>query len=163
VGALISLGGIGIAFSAASALAVPVLSLVAFLAATTSFAAGTLVARRLHGAEPVTQNLLATSIGAAILLGISAALHETWSLPQDVGTWLAFVYLVVPGTILVFLLLLWLLARWTATAVSYQFVLAPIVSITLAATLLGEPVGPSVLVGAALVIAGVYLGAIRGA
>jgi drug/metabolite transporter (DMT)-like permease len=157
VGAVISLGGIGIAFSAASALAVPVLSLVAFLAATTSFAAGT------HGAEPVTQNLLATSIGAAILLGISAALHETWSLPQDVGTWLAFVYLVVPGTILVFLLLLWLLARWTATAVSYQFVLAPIVSITLAATLLGEPVGPSVLVGAALVIAGVYLGAIRGA
>jgi O-acetylserine/cysteine efflux transporter len=98
----------------------------------------------------------------SILLAIAAGLHETWRLPSDAGTWLAFLYLVGPGTILVFLLLLWLLGRWTATAVSYQFVLAPIVSITLAATLLGEPVGPSVLIGAVLVIGGVYLGAIRG-
>jgi drug/metabolite transporter (DMT)-like permease len=162
IGALISLTGIAIAFSAAAALAVPILSLLAFVAATTSFAAGVIVARRLHGAEPVTQNLVATGVGAVILLAISAGLHETWRLPIDAGTWLAFLYLVGPGTILVFLLLLWLLGRWTATAVSYQFVLAPIVSITLASSLLGEPVGPSVLIGAVLVIGGVYLGAIRG-
>jgi len=162
VGALISLAGIAVAFSAAAAIAVPLTSLLAFLVATTSFASGAIIARRLRGAEPVTQNLLATSVGAAILLTISASLGERWILPADAGTWLAFLYLVVPGTIAVFLLLLWLLRNWTATAVSYQFVLAPIVSVTLAATLLGEPVGPSVVVGAALVVGGVYVGALTG-
>jgi drug/metabolite transporter (DMT)-like permease len=161
-GALVSLAGIVIAFSAAASLAVPLTSLLAFLVATTLFASGAIVARRLRGAEPLTQNLLATTVGAAILLPISLALGEAWKLPADAGTWLAFVYLVVPGTIGVFLLLLWLLRNWTATAVSYQFVLAPIVSITLAATLLGEAVGPSALIGAVLVIAGVYVGAMHG-
>src|SRR5213078_1520866 len=104
-GALVSLAGIVIAFSAATALAVPLRSLLAFLAATTLFASGAIVARRLRGAEPLTQNLIATAVGAAILLPISAALGESWRLPADAGTWLAFVYLVLPGTIGVFLLL----------------------------------------------------------
>ena len=160
-GALVSLAGIVIAFSAATALAVPLTSLLAFLAATTLFASGAIVARRLRGAEPLTQNLMAAAVGAAFLLPIAAALGESWRLPADAGTWLAFVYLVLPGTIGVFLLLLWLLRNWTATAVSYQFVLAPIISITLAATLLGEAVGPSALIGAVLVIAGVYVGAMH--
>jgi drug/metabolite transporter (DMT)-like permease len=52
------------------------------------------------------------------------------------------------------------LREWSATASSYQFVLAPIVSIALAGVLLGEPIGPQVLVGAGLVLLGVYIGAI---
>ena len=59
-----------------------------------------------------------------------------------------------------FLLLLYVLRHWSATASSYQFVLAPIVSISLAAVLLGERVGPPVIVGAALVLLGVYVGAL---
>lgn len=160
VGAAISLIGIAIAFGTASQLDVPVPSLLALLAATTSFAAGGIVVRRVRGAEPITQNLIATLVGSAVLLGISAVSGETWRLPATPGTWLAFGYLVGPGTVVVFLLLLYLLRRWTATAVSYQFVLAPIVSISLAALLLGESIGASVIVGAILVILGVYVGAI---
>ena len=162
VGAAISLIGIGLSFGVASQLDVPVPSLLALLAATTSFAAGSIVARRLRGADPITQNLLATLTGGTILLSISAALGEPWRLPATAGTWLAYTYLVIPGTIIVFLLLLYVLRAWSATASSYQFVLAPIVSITLAAALLGEPVGPQVLVGVALVLLGVYVGAIAG-
>jgi drug/metabolite transporter (DMT)-like permease len=160
VGAAISLIGIAVAFGAASTLDVPATSLLALLAATTSFAAGGIVVRRVRGAEPITQNLIATLVGSAVLLGISAIAGEPWPLPATSGTWLAFAYLVGPGTVVVFLLLLYLLRRWTATAVSYQFVLAPMVSISLAALLLGESIGPSVLVGAILVIVGVYVGAI---
>jgi drug/metabolite transporter (DMT)-like permease len=69
---------------------------------------------------------------------------------------------VVPGTLVVFLLLLYVLREWSVTASSYQFVLAPIVSISLAAILLGEPVGPQVLLGVVLVLAGVYVGALSG-
>ena len=160
VGAAISLIGIAVAFGAASQLDVPAPSLLALLAATTSFAAGGIVVRRVRGAEPITQNLIATLVGSAVLLAISAISGEPWRLPAASGTWVAFAYLVGPGTVVVFLLLLYLLRRWTATAVSYQFVLAPIVSISLAALLLGEPIGPSVIVGAVLVILGVYVGAI---
>jgi drug/metabolite transporter (DMT)-like permease len=156
LGAAISLAGVGVAFGAASQLQVPVTSLLALLAGTTSFAIGGIVARRVRGADPIYQNLVATAVGSAILLGLSAASGEVWRLPTSAGTWLAFLYLVGPGTVVVFLLLLLLLRRWTATAVSYQFVLAPIVSITLAAVVLGEPVGLGLLAGAALVIAGVY-------
>ena len=162
VGAAISLVGIGLSFGVASRLDVPILSLLALLAATTSFAAGSIVARGLRGADPVVQNLLATLVGGSILLGLSAALGEPWRLPTTAGTWLAFGYLVVPGTLLVFLLLLYVLREWSATASSYQFVLAPIVSISLAGLLLGEPVGPQVLAGVALVLIGVYIGALSG-
>jgi len=160
VGAAISVTGIALAFGAATQLNVPVGSLLALAAATTSFAAGTIVVRRVPTAEPITQNLVATLVAAAILLAISAVSGEPWRLPATTGTWLAFLYLVGPGTVVVFLVLLYLLHRWSATAVSYQFVLAPIVSITLAATLLGESVGPGVVLGAILVVIGVYVGAI---
>jgi drug/metabolite transporter (DMT)-like permease len=159
-GAALSLTGIALSFGAASQLDVPMASLLALLAATSSFAAGSLVARGLRGSDPVVQNLLATLVGGAVLLTISALLGESWVLPRTSGTWLAFVYLVVPGTVVVFLLLLHVLRAWSATASSYQFVLAPIVSISLAGLLLGEPIGPQVLIGTALVLAGVYLGAI---
>jgi drug/metabolite transporter (DMT)-like permease len=161
LGAAISLLGIAIAFGAAAQLRVPADSLLELVAATTSFAAGAIVVRRQRGAEPITQNLLATAVGGAILLSISAAVGEPWQLPATPGTWAAFLYLVGPGTIVVFLLLLYVLREWSATASSYQFVLAPIVSVILAATLLGEAVGPTVLVGVAFVLVGVYIGAVR--
>jgi drug/metabolite transporter (DMT)-like permease len=160
VGALISVVGIAVSFGAASALNVPLGSLILLAAAATSFAAAGIVARRSRAAEPTLQNMIATAVGAVVLLAISAASGEPWHLPATPGTWVAFGYLVIPGTLVIFLLFLWLLRRWTATAVSYQFILAPLVSITLGAILLGEPAGTGAALGAALVIAGVYVGAI---
>ncbi len=159
-GSLLSLAGVAVSFGAASALDVPAISLLALIAAATSFSAGGIVSRRLREADPVGQNLIATAVGGIVLLAISAAVGERWALPATPGTWLAFVYLVGPGTVLIFLLFLALLRRWTATAVSYQFVLAPLVAVALAALLLHESIGPAVIVGAVLVLAGVYLGAL---
>jgi drug/metabolite transporter (DMT)-like permease len=160
VGAAISLAGVGLSIGAASALNVPLTSMLALAAAATSFAAGSLVSRRFRASEPVTQNLIATLVGGVVLLTISAAAGEPWVLPTSPSIWLAFAYLVLPGTIAVFLLFLYVLRRWTPTAVSYQFVLAPIVSIALAALLLHESVSPSLAAGVLLVLAGVYVGAI---
>lgn len=160
-GAVISLIGVALAIGAAAQLRVPIESLLELAAATTSFALGALVVRRAHGVEPITLNFLATAIGATILLSISAVAGEPWLLPSTPGTWLAFLYLVGPGTIVVFMLFLYVVRAWSATALSYQFVLAPIVAITLAAILLGESVGLTVLIGAGLVILGVYVGAVH--
>jgi hypothetical protein len=46
---------------------------------------------------------------------------------------------VLIGTVGVFAVYLYVLSTWTASAVSYEFVLAPLVAIVLAAWLLDEP------------------------
>jgi drug/metabolite transporter (DMT)-like permease len=69
-------------------------------------------------------------------------------------------YLIGPGSVAVFVLVLYVLGRWTASATSYAFLLFPFVAIAIGAALLNEPVQPSFLIGGAIVLAGVYLGAV---
>jgi drug/metabolite transporter (DMT)-like permease len=160
-GGLVALAGIGLMYGVGTYSAVPVPAVLSIVAAAASFAAGGIVVKRARPADPIVRNGIATSIGAIILLALSVAAGEQWVLPTDAPTWLAFAYLVLPGTIGVFLLLLFLLRHWAATSVSTQFVLAPIVGIVLGALLLGEPVSAPMIAGAALVIVGVWLGVLR--
>jgi drug/metabolite transporter (DMT)-like permease len=157
----LALVGIAVAFGAQEHLDVPAASLVALAAGAASFAVGGIVAKRLPAADAVIRNAVGTAVGAAVLLTLSRFAGEPWTLPRSTEAWLWFVYLVVPGTVVIFLLFLYLLDRLPATVVAYQFVLAPIVSITLAWLLLGESIGPGTLVGAAIVVGAVYLGALH--
>jgi drug/metabolite transporter (DMT)-like permease len=159
-GGVIALAGIGLSFGVRDGEDVPLVSLLAVVAAATAFAAGGIVVKASRPTDPYVRNAIATSLGAAMLLGMSVAIGERWALPSTSDAWLAFIYLVLPGTVAVFSVFLYLLRNWTASRVSYQFVLAPIVAIGLGALLLDEPLTPGVLIGAALVIAGVYVGAL---
>jgi drug/metabolite transporter (DMT)-like permease len=161
-GAAFAMIGIGIAFCAQEHLDVPAVSVLALAAGATSFAAAGILAKRLPPADPVVQNAIGTAVGAMVLLTLSRIAGEPWLMPQSPATWLWFAYLVIPGTVVIFLLFLYLVRRLPATVVSYQFVLAPIVSITLGWVILGEPIGPGTVVGAAIVASGVYLGALSG-
>jgi drug/metabolite transporter (DMT)-like permease len=69
-------------------------------------------------------------------------------------------YLVLVGSITVFLLALFVLRRWTASATSYVLVLMPLVTVALAAWLLGEHLTPVFALGGLLVLVGVWVGAI---
>jgi len=60
----------------------------------------------------------------------------------------------------VFLLFLFVLKRWQASAVAYLFVLAPLVAEALAAWLLGEGMTVLSAVGTVLVLGGVYVAAV---
>ena len=75
--------------------------------------------------------------------------------------WAALIYLVIASPFL-FMLFVYVIRRWTATGASYQFVLFPIVSVIGGALLLGEDVTSSLLLGAPLVLLGVYVGALSG-
>jgi O-acetylserine/cysteine efflux transporter len=161
-GAAFAVIGIGIVFGAQEHFDVPLVSVVALAAGATSFAAAGILAKRLPPTDPVVQNAIGTAVGSIVLLTLSLIVGEPWLLPQSAATWLWFAYLVIPGTVVIFLLFLFLVRRLPATVVSYQFVLAPIVSIALGGIVLGEPIGPATLVGAAIVAAGVYVGALTG-
>jgi len=69
---------------------------------------------------------------------------------------------VVPfGSVLVFALYLVVLRHWAASRAAYGFVLIPVVTILLSARLDHERIGVGQLLGGLLVLAGVYVGALR--
>ena len=73
---------------------------------------------------------------------------------------MALAYLVTLGSVGLFLALLTVVRRWTASATSYVFVLFPVATLVLEALLLGAPITAPAMAGAALVMAGVWLGAL---
>ena len=99
-------------------------------------------------------------LGGTLLVAVSLVAQEPLALPTQSDTLLAMAYLIGPGSIGVFMLALYVLARWTASATSYAFLLFPLVAIVLGAVLFAEPVQPSFLLGGALCWSGVYVGAI---
>ena len=50
---------------------------------------------------------------------------------------------------------------WSASRAAYTFVLIPIVTVLLSAWIDDEPIGAGLVLGGLLVLAGVYIGALR--
>jgi len=161
LGALLAAGGIVLVFGGQADLDVPLSALVAILLAAACFGEAGVVAKRFPPGDPIAANAVAMLCGAAILGVLTLVTGEPVAAPARLETWLAISYLVVFGSIGVFVLTLYVLARWTATAASYAFLLVPLVTVVLAAVLLGEPLQPVFLAGGALVLGGVYVGAFR--
>ena len=157
-----ALAAIGILVVGASqiSLNVPILSLVLLLAAATCQAESTIVVKRFPPGDPIAANAIGMLLGAVMLAVVAVITGEAVVVPTRSETWLAMAYLIGPGSIVVFLLVLYVLSRWTASATSYAFLLFPLVAIAVGAVLLDEPVQPSFLVGGAIVLAGVYVGAV---
>ena len=81
--------------------------------------------------------------------------------PQRAATWVALGYLVVVGSVVVFVLFLFVLRHWAASRTAYVYVLVPFVTVALSAWLDDEPVGAGLVLGGLLVLTGVYIGALR--
>jgi drug/metabolite transporter (DMT)-like permease len=109
----------------------------------------------------VTMNAVGMTAGAALLLAAALFANEPLELPDRLETWAAIAYLVVIGSVVVFLLYLVVLRYWAASRASYGFVIIPFVTLALSGWLDNEPVGVGLVVGGILVMAGVYVGALR--
>ena len=66
----------------------------------------------------------------------------------------------VAATVGLFLCILYVVQRWTASATAYTFVSMPVVAVLAGAALLDEPITAAVVAGGAIVVAGVYVGAL---
>jgi len=160
IGALVAFAGILIGLGSEIGSSVPLVPLLALVAGVVVMAEGTVLYKSYPSSEPLAVNALALSVGAAILLLISLVSGETWSLPATQTTWIAYGYLVLGGSVLMFYLFLYVLDRWTASATSYVFLLVPVATIVIAAWLLDERVSLRFLVGSVVVVVGVWVGAI---
>ena len=161
VGAVVAFGGIAVMSSGALAGDVSVISVLAIVIAATAAAESGIVLKLLPSAHPVVTNAIGMSVGAVLLLVLSLLTRESWRAPSSPSVWGALIYLMLASPFL-FMLFVYVVRRWTATGASYQFVLFPIVSVIGGALLLGEDVTSSLLLGAPLVLLGVYVGALSG-
>jgi drug/metabolite transporter (DMT)-like permease len=85
-------------------------------------------------------NAIGMTAGASVLFAASLIANEPILLPHLRQTWAAMAYLVVIGSVVVFLLYLVVVRYWTASRASYGFVIIPIVT-ALSAWLDNELVG----------------------
>jgi drug/metabolite transporter (DMT)-like permease len=129
------------------------------LVATVSWALGTFLAPRLRMPR---DSLLSTGIqqlaGGIVLVGLGAAAGElthlepsTWS----TGSLLAMAYLVVFGSLVAFTAYSWLLQNAPVSLVATYAYVNPVIAVLLGALILAEPITPSIVLGAAIIVAAV--------
>lgn len=159
LGSLVAVAGIALVFVERAGAQVISLSLLAILVGAVAIAEANVVIKRFPRSNPISNNAVAMAAGALLLIAFSLIAREPWIIPQRLETQISVAYLVLVGSVVVFTLFLIVIERWTASATSYSFLLMPLVSVLAAAAILGEPITPALVVGGALVLVGVYLGA----
>src|SRR6266511_592722 len=160
-GAVLAVAGIGVLSRAPLQEAVPFLSLLALLGSAVCFAQAAILVRHFPPVHPVTTNAVGMMSAALMLIPGAVLFGEPIALPRSVETWLALGYLIVVGSVVVFVLYIFVLRHWTAARAAYTFVLVPVVTVVLSAWLDDEPIRAGLLLGGSLVLAGVYVGALR--
>jgi len=127
--------------------------------ATISWALGTFLSPRLRMPRDA---LLSTGIqqlaGGIVLVASGTAMGELAHL--EPATWstrslLAMAYLVVFGSLVAFTAYSWLLQHASVSLVSTYAYVNPVVAVFLGALVLAEPITPSIVIGAAIIIAAV--------
>jgi drug/metabolite transporter (DMT)-like permease len=160
IGSLVALAGVGVLAADRVALDVPLQGIVLGFLVALLFAESGLVVKLTPRTDPVATNAVGMLVGAAVLLPISLLTGERWILPTQQDTWAAMVYLVLAGSVAVFWLYVFVLRRWTASAASFEFLLIPLATIPFSALLTGEVITPIMLLGGAVILVGVYFGAL---
>jgi drug/metabolite transporter (DMT)-like permease len=159
-GGLLAVAGIAVMVGGRGTGSISLAGLLALLAGAMCGAEAAIVAKRFPPVAPITMNAIAMSIGAVVLLALSFASGESHSVPRRASTWTGLIYLVAIGSIVLFVVYLFVLRRWTASGTSYIFVLFPMVAVIFAALFQDERITAGLVVGGILVVSGVYVGAL---
>lgn len=159
-GSLLAVAGIAYTIGGATMAELSLPHIIAILVGAICIAEGGIVIKMFPPNPPIMTNAIGMTIGGFILGIASMISGEKWIVPIQPTTWIAFVYLVLFVTILAFLLYMFVLGKWSASGTSYGFVLVPLVTIVVASTFAGETITLNFLIGAVLVLAGVFVGAL---
>ena len=159
IGATVAVGGIALIFGDQVRASVPALALLAIIAGAACMAESNVVIKMFPRAHPLATNAVAMGVACLVLLAASVVTGESLRLPVRAETWLAVAYVSVIGSVVVFSLFLFVIARWSASASSYVMLIIPLVTVVAASALDHETVTLAYFVGGPLVLAGVYVGA----
>ncbi|MFA5944112.1 MAG: EamA family transporter [Candidatus Thermoplasmatota archaeon] len=159
-GGLLAVAGLAVVFEDGFGGEISGWAVLALVGAAAASGQASLVVKRFPPVDPAAMNAVGMLVGSALLLALSLVAGEEWTAPTRTSTWLVLVYLVTLGGLALFLLVLYVLRHWTASATAYGFVLFPIVATSLGAWLADEQVTGRFILGSLLVLLGVYVGAL---
>jgi drug/metabolite transporter (DMT)-like permease len=158
-GAAVAMAGVAIVFVDQLGADVPLGSLALVVGGTLCLSEAGIIVKWIPRADPFGINSVAMLTAGGLLLAASRIIGEPAALPATAGTWLAFAYLVVFGSVVMFGLYVVGVMRWTASRMAYTTLLLPFVSVSLASILTGETISIAFVIGGMVMLAGVYLGA----
>ncbi|GAB3950021.1 hypothetical protein GCM10027614_49760 [Micromonospora vulcania] len=141
--------------------AVPLVGALTVVAGAVSWSVGSFLSRRIRMPDdPFVATVYEMVAGALVLAVVAAARGELSDFhPAQVTarSWLALGYLMVAGSLVAFTAYVWLLHNAPISLVSTYAYVNPAVAVALGALLLAEPVTMQVLLGGAVIVAGVAL------
>ena len=162
LGSLVALVGAGLVLANQLQAAVPLLSLLAVFGSAVCLAETGVIVKLIPRSHPVATNAIALAVGGLLLAGLSMATGELWIWPAERETIIAMAFLIVGGSVVVFGLYIFLLQRWKASTVAYEFLLIPLVNAVYAMVFADEVLSPTVIAGGIVILAGVYFGIFGG-
>ena len=169
------IGGVLVGFAGVAFLVVPrgvsgevdPVGLLTLIGATLFWALGTFASPRLRTPrDPLASTAVQMLAGGALLLLLAVVFGEPWRAdPRAFSTasLAAMAYLVVFGSLIAFSAYTWLLQHTSVSVVATYAYVNPVVAVVLGSVVLSEPVTPSMLVGAAIILAAVAFIVSRGA
>ncbi len=132
--------------------------LIAIMIGTTGWALGSVLAQRGFALAPGATGFATEMLGGGlVLLLISALRGESWHWPAQSGAWLAWLYLVVFGSLIAFSAYMLLLARTSASLAASYSLVNPVVALLLGVTLGAESVSSWEWLSAGVVMIGVII------
>jgi drug/metabolite transporter (DMT)-like permease len=160
----VTLGFVGLillVLPAGSADAVPLLGALVVVVGAVSWSVGSFLSGRIRmPADPIVATVYEMAAGALVLAAVAAGRGELGDFhPAEVSTrsWLALGYLMVAGSLVAFTAYVWLLHNAPISLVSTYAYVNPAVAVALGALLVAEPITAQVLLGGAVIVAGVAL------
>lgn len=160
IGGVLALAGIVVIVGGTDRADIPLGSVLTMLGTAVCAAESSVIIKRFPPSHPVATNAVAMGVGGLLLFPLSLATREAWIVPQSQTTWVTLAYLIAIGSVGLFGLYLFALGRWTASGVSYMFVLAPIVATLAGIILEGASITLGLAIGGVIILAGVYVGAL---
>ena len=131
---------------------------IALLGAALSYAAGAVYSRRnVRGLAPMVPAVFQVTFALLITGTIALLFEHPWTATPDTQALFAILWLGLLGSGVAYLFVFRLFAHWGATRTTLVAYLLPVVGIVLGYVFLQEPVDGRLIIGTALVIAGVGL------
>jgi drug/metabolite transporter (DMT)-like permease len=160
LGAVVAFTGVGVLFSStlhAISTSAP-LGLVAIFVGATAASLGTVLLKRGPRQDPFGANAVGSAVGAVISGALSFALGEAHALPPTLGAAWPLAYLTVGGSLGAYVIMSWLVNRWSVTRTAYVTVIVPVIALSLGAVVRHERLAPASLAGVAIVLTGLLIG-----
>jgi drug/metabolite transporter (DMT)-like permease len=158
IGLVIGFVGVVVVTSRELSLSGDLLAILALVLSSVCYASGGVYSRRnVRGVDPMIPAVFQVTFAAAITSVIALVLEHPWTARPDASAAFAIVWLGILGSGFAYLAFFRILAAWGATRTAAVAYLLPIVGVTLGYLVLQEPLDARILVGTALVIAGMAL------